>query len=134
MCESLHSTSLLPSPEQRQATLMYQLHLTATSLTLLGQGLGVLWTIDMYLRVWAAVTRYMKPFPIILPVIVTVQNKKWSLQLFYYHIYHKKGGFYSQSPPSPSSAFLGHLPPPLLPPHLPLFLLIPLIRNTQNNT
>ena len=95
MCESLHHTSPLPSPEQKQTTLTYQPHLTATSLTLLGQGLGILWTILVVFRIWWRICQNPISFLVIPSVIVTVQNKERLLWLFDYHIFSttKKIGF-----------------------------------------
>ena len=73
MCEYLHSTSPLPYSEQKQTTLMYQPHLTATSLTLLGQGPGVFWTIFMLLWVQTAVQWDPEVTPVVLPIIVTME-------------------------------------------------------------
>ena len=86
VCESLHHTSPLPSPEQKQTTLRYQPHLTATSLTLLGQGPGILQTILVVFGIQWRIHQNPISFLVILPVIVTIQNKEWLLQLFAYHI------------------------------------------------
>ena len=74
MCEYLHSTSPLPYPEQKQTTLTYQPHLTATSLTLLGQGPGVFQPIFMFLWIRFCVRRNIEMFSIKLPVIIAARQ------------------------------------------------------------
>ena len=76
MCESLHHTSPLPSPWAKpRITPTYQCHLTATSLTLLGQGSGILQAILMFLWIWGGVSQDMKSLLIIVPVIITARQE-----------------------------------------------------------
>ena len=130
----------LPQNKKEQTTLMYQPHLTATSLTLSGQGPGILWTILVVFGVWRRVHGNPILFLVILPVIISVQSKKWLPQLFVYHILPqlqkiKYVGFYSQSPPPLPCTFSCHLPPPFFSaaPCLFLFLLLPLTRNIKEH-
>ena len=71
--EYLCSISPLPLSEEEKKTLMYKHHLTATSVTLLGQGPGVLWPIFMLLLVWTTIQQDPEAMSVVLPIIVTME-------------------------------------------------------------
>ena len=114
-----------------------QCQLTATSLTLLWQGLQIFKTIGMILGVWERFSCPV-PLPVVLPVIVTARNQRWLLRLFAFHIYKKKYiyTFYSLFPLPPPRTLLHHLMPPfpfLAHQYLLLFPFLPQTRNTQEH-
>ena len=115
--------------------LMCQLHLTAISLTLLGQGPGILRPIWVFFGIWTTICR--DPVPLLVEALIIITVKSETISAIVLLLQNKKCfTHYLYYPPMacrlPSHIRL--LPPPLPPPALFLASSLLLLTENKQNT